>query len=94
MMAPIFQQTNKKQTVLEDVWAFLKWLLICYSSRSTRNSAEPVKRLWRTLVHQEAIQEIFIHNIFKREIETSQEVCDVGFTVGGRYPYYAWPLLW
>ncbi|KAJ7385421.1 DmX-like protein 1 [Desmophyllum pertusum] len=42
--------------------------------RSTRHSAEPVKRLWRTLVHQEAIQEIFIHNIFKRDMASSQEV--------------------
>jgi len=49
-----------------------------YYPRSTRNSAEPVKRLWRTLVHQEAIQEIFIQNIFKREMTTSQEVFFVG----------------
>ena len=61
---------------------------MCYYSRSTRNSAEPVKRLWRTLVHQEAIQEIFIQNIFKREMETLQEVCGMVVTGGGRYPYY------
>ena len=42
--------------------------------RSTRNSAEPVKRLWRTLVHQESIKELFIQNIFKREMASNEEV--------------------
>ena len=42
--------------------------------RSTRNSAEPVKRLWRTLVHQESIKELFIQNIFKREMASTEEV--------------------
>ena len=51
---------------------------MCFYPRSTRQSAEPVKRLWRTLVHQESIQEIFIQNIFKREMETSQEVFVIG----------------
>ncbi|XP_068740234.1 dmX-like protein 2 [Montipora capricornis] len=41
--------------------------------RSTRHSAEPVKRLWRTLVHQEAVQDIFIHNIFKKEMTAVAE---------------------
>ena len=50
------------------------YLVLCCFPRSTRNSAEPVKRLWRTLVHQESIKELFIQNIFKREMASTEEV--------------------
>jgi len=50
------------------------YLVLCCFPRSTRNSAEPVKRLWRTLVHQESIKELFIQNIFKREMASNEEV--------------------
>ena len=52
--------------------------------RSTRNSAEPVKRLWRTLVHQESIRELFIQNIFKREMTSTEEVSP--FLVSSHFP--------
>ncbi|KAK3717892.1 hypothetical protein QZH41_014895, partial [Actinostola sp. cb2023] len=35
--------------------------------RSTRSAAEPVKRLWRSLVHQESIQEMIIGYVFKAD---------------------------
>ena len=50
------------------------YLVLCCFPRSTRHSAEPVKRLWRTLVHQESIKELFIQNIFKREMASTEEV--------------------
>ena len=42
-------------------------LHVCLSLvyRSTRTAAEPVKRLWRSLVHQESVQEMMIGYVFK-----------------------------
>ena len=51
-------------------------LAICYLVLCCFHSylCEPVKRLWRTLVHQESIKELFIQNIFKREMVSTEEV--------------------
>ena len=76
------------------------YLVLCCFPRSTRNSAEPVKRLWRTLVHQESIKELFIQNIFKREMASTEEVSPflisllfpISFSFPSFLPFFSLPL--